>query len=52
MSAESAIILAYALVVFAPFLITALVFLGHLKSNYADKTRPVATHQETQDVCL
>lgn len=52
MSAESAIILAYALVVFTPFIITALVFLDHLNTHHADKRRPIATHQEKKDVFL
>ena len=47
MSAESAIIVVYAVIVFAPFFITYAVFNDHLKKTQNDyKARPVATNQE------
>lgn len=51
MTEESVIIVAYAFVVFAPFLITALVFFDYLNTHgthYVDKTRLTAFAEKEQ----
>lgn len=49
MSEESSIIIAYAIVVFAPFAIAALVFLDYINvTKNAHKTRLTVTYKEKQ----